>query len=382
MKCLFALALATLSVGARGARAQDARPAGDIAAQRASAERAVRDLSDALKAATAEAMADTTQAKPGRLRFTYEADRRDDCRVRFTQRARVWKAETQLISDADLSALSPDINVWTSPSDGLVIVTAQTTSGRSEVTERVRGAGDDQEHPGDGVRFRGWNRTTAERIAAPLAAAIRACGGQPQDAAARALVARRIDSVAAAARTVAAARADSLRAIRSRLPGPGRWVVDSSPPANNRRQTWWAVVAANDTLVGRYRATRPALQLYCASDTKRVELVVLLGQPAELSVNVEKRGGNRYMVKRAAMMLSRDEQPVRVAGWLYDGKNDRVGPDEGQQFDEALAEIVAGRRYRVGVRLLDMKEPSYAAFELDGVAERLVWLRERCSAKD
>jgi hypothetical protein len=80
-------------------------------------------------------------------------------------------------------------------------------------------------------------------------------------------------------------------------------------------------------------------------------------------------------------MLGRDEQPVRVAGWLYDRKSDKVGPDEGKQVDEALADVVAARRYRFGVRLLDMKEPSYAVFEVDGVAERLAWLRERCGAK-
>jgi hypothetical protein len=86
------------------------------------------------------------------------------------------------------------------------------------------------------------------------------------------------------------------------------------------------------------------------------------------------------MVDHAAVTLSRDEQPERVAGWLYDHKNYRVGPDEGKQLDEALADIVAGRRYRFGVRLLDMKEPSHAVFQLDGVAEHLAWLRERCGA--
>jgi hypothetical protein len=381
MKCLLALALVALSVGAHGALAQAAVPAGGIQSQGARAEQAVRELSDALKTAAVEATADTTQAKPGRLRFTYEVDRRDDCRLRFTQKARVWKAETRLISDADLSSLSPDIDIWTSPVDGLVIVTAYTTSGRPEIPERFRGTGDDEEQHRDGVRFRGWNRAAADRIAAPLAAAIRACEGRPQDAAARVLVANRLDSLAAERARAAAARADSARSVRARLPGPGRWVVDSSPPATNRRQTWWAAVAANDTLLGRYRATRPVLQLYCASDTKRVELIVLLGQPATLSVNVEKRGGKRYMVDRAAIMLGRDEQPVRVTGWLYDRKNDRVGPDEGKQLDETLADVIAARRYRLGVRLLDMKEPSYAVFEVDGVAERLAWLRERCGAK-
>jgi hypothetical protein len=350
-------------------------------AQGAPAELAIRELSEALKTAAAEATADTAQGRPGRLRFTYEVDRRGDCRVRLTQRARVWKAESQLISDADLTSLSPDLDLWTSPDDGIIIVTAYTTSGQPEIAERWRGTDDDTEHRRDGLRFRGWNRAAVERVAAPLAAAIRACGGRPQDAAARALVARRIDSVAAAARAKTAAQADSLRSIRARMPGPGRWVVDSSPAVKNRRQIWWAVVAASDTVVGRYQATRPVLQLFCGSDTRRVELVVILGQPAELSVNVERRGQKRYMVDRAAVTLQRDEQPARAAGWLYDTKNHRVGPEEGAQLDETLADLLTARRYRVGLRLFDMKEPSHTVFEVDGLARQLEWVRHHCGAK-
>jgi hypothetical protein len=110
-------------------------------------------------------------------------------------------------------------------------------------------------------------------------------------------------------------------------------------------------------------------------------VVVLLGQPAALSVNVETRGQKRYMVRRAPVMLGRDEQPVRMTGWLQDMKNYRVGPDEGEQLDETLADLTASRRYRFGVRLFDMKEPSYTVFELDGVAQHLEWVRRHCGAK-
>ena len=365
-RVLVSVTLSAAATGAIPAQAQDASP-----------EQALRDLSEALKAAAAEATADTTQSKPGRLRFTYELDRRGECRVRLTQRSRVWKAESKLVSDADLSLLSPEVNTWTDPNEGMVIVTAWTTSGRVEIPERWQ---DDDEQRRDAVRFRGWHRDAAERIARPLAAAITACGGRPQDAAAKALIARRVDSVSAAARAQVAADADTVRVLQARVPGPGRWVLDSSPPVKNRRQGWWAAVAASDTLVGRYRATRPVLQLYCASDRERIGLVVLLGQPAELKVNVEKRGGKQYLVNRAAVSLGRDDQPTRVTGWLHDHEKHRILPDEGKRLDEALADLTAARRYRLGVRLLDMKETSWAVFELDGVAERMAWLREHCGA--
>jgi hypothetical protein len=158
-------------------------------------------------------------------------------------------------------------------------------------------------------------------------------------------------------------------------------VVDSSPAVKNRRQSWWVAVAANDTLVGRYQATRPVLQLFCGSDTRRVELVVLLGQAATLSVDIETRGQKRYMVDRAAVMVGRDEEPVRVDGWLYDTKTYRVGPGEGKQLEQALADLLAARRYRFGVRLFDMKEPRYTVFELDGVAQQLEWVRQHCGAQ-
>jgi hypothetical protein len=348
-------------------------------AQGAPVEPAIRQLTEVLKTAAAEAKADTTQAKPGRVRLTYQLDRRGDCRVRLTQRDRIWKAEHQLISEADLSSLSPEIDIWTNPKDGMIVVTAYTTSGRTEVAEWW----DDEEEARqrDGLIFRAWYRSAAERIATPLAAAIRACGGRPQDDAARALVERRADSVSAAKRAQAGAQADSLRAVRARIPSPGRWVVDSTPAVKNRYQTWWAAVAANDTIVGKYEATRPVLQLYCGTKNRQVEVLVLLGQAADISVHSEQRGRNHYLVHRAVIMLGRDDQPMRVAAWLHDHKKDRVGPEEGAQLDEALADLVAARRYRFGVRLFDMKEPSYAVFELDGVAQHLTWLRERCDAK-
>jgi hypothetical protein len=98
-------------------------------------------------------------------------------------------------------------------------------------------------------------------------------------------------------------------------------------------------------------------------------------------MNVEKRGQKRYMVERTAVTLGRDDEPVRAAGWLQDRKNYRVGPEEGKQLDEALADLAAARRYRFGVRLFDMKQPSSTVFELDGVAQHLEWVRQHCGGK-
>jgi hypothetical protein len=154
------------------------------------------------------------------------------------------------------------------------------------------------------------------------------------------------------------------------------WVVDSTPPRKGRRQTFWAAVAAGDSVIGKYRTTRPVLQLFCHSNIKKVGLQIQTGQlisgryPSPLT-------GSR--VGRTGVLIQRDDGQEQQAGWLFHMDTHVIGPDENNQ-GKTVEEAVAAGRYRLGV-MLNPVGRRYMEFDLTGIAERVEWVASHCGAK-
>jgi hypothetical protein len=156
----------------------------------------------------------------------------------------------------------------------------------------------------------------------------------------------------------------------------GRWVLDSTPTKKNRRQTYLAAIAATDTVVGKYRTTRPILKLYCHNTVKQVGLEIWVGQQISGSLPGVAVGSH---VGYTELRIQRDSQPEEKAKWLYDLDKDVMGPDMKHQH-ETIEQLVGTPQYRVGVPLYKIGL-RYMTFDLTEAAERLAWVADHCGVK-
>lgn len=156
----------------------------------------------------------------------------------------------------------------------------------------------------------------------------------------------------------------------------GRWVLDSTPPRKNQRQTYVAAIAASDTVVGRNRTTRPILRLYCHNNVREVGLEIHVGQQIDGTLPGVTRGSS---VGYTQLLIQRDSQPEQKAAWLYHLNKQVMGPDKRGQSD-AIKELSAASQYRVGVPIYKIGR-RYMTFDVADVAERLAWVADHCGVK-
>jgi hypothetical protein len=157
----------------------------------------------------------------------------------------------------------------------------------------------------------------------------------------------------------------------------GRWLLDSTPTRKNRRQTYVAGLAASDTIIGKFRTTRPFLRIYCHNTVKRVGLEIWVGQQIDGSLPGVGVGS---AVGRTKLRIQRDSQPEQMANWLFELRKQVMGPDTRAQ-PATLQELVATNQYRVGVQLYGVGL-RYVTFDVTDAAERLAWVADHCGVKD
>jgi hypothetical protein len=168
------------------------------------------------------------KSQPPRMHFAYELDAEAGCGVKLTSRWKTGHVERRTVFEADLSALSPDVEIQRGTADSLVFVSANTSSGRPDILERVvRGAAANREERTDKLLFLLWEHALADSLAHHLAGAVRACGGQPRTEEAARLAGARRDSIAAMVKARELApevRAEAIEAchlaIRGKLRAP------------------------------------------------------------------------------------------------------------------------------------------------------------------
>jgi hypothetical protein len=152
------------------------------------------------------------------------------------------------------------------------------------------------------------------------------------------------------------------------------WAVDSTPYRKNRRQHFWAYVVAKDSIVGKYRATRPVLKLHCDNDRKRLGIQIWTGQftPGGVISLMNHTGRTRVIIQH-------DDQPAREAVWWAQTKDYVIAPflDDGAK---AVEELLASRRYRIGV-FVDSVGRQDTEFDVTGAAEQAARLTSQCRAK-
>src|SRR5688500_3768886 len=102
-----------------------------LAAQQSDIETSLR----AVRAVLAVPQQAPPKSGPSRMHFAYELDVQSGCTVKLTSRWKTGLVEHRTVVEADLSAVSPDIEIHRA--DTLVIVSASTSSGRSELHRRV-----------------------------------------------------------------------------------------------------------------------------------------------------------------------------------------------------------------------------------------------------
>jgi hypothetical protein len=131
------------------------------------------------------------------MELTYKVNEWTGCRIKLTSRWKGRLVERQRVSDADLSLLSPQVEIQDDSTTLLTGVMAHTTSGQPDIPVQViHGSGPKMRQAGT-LAFMLSDRAFARTLARHLADAVTACGGQPRDEAATSLGAARRDSVTA-----------------------------------------------------------------------------------------------------------------------------------------------------------------------------------------
>jgi hypothetical protein len=115
-----------------------------------------------------------------RMEFTYKVNEWTGCRIKLTSSWKGPVVERRSVFDADLSLLSPQVEIQDGSTTMLTGVMVHTTSGQADILKKViRGSDPKTQHVGT-LAFMLSDRAFARTLARHLADAVTACGGKPR----------------------------------------------------------------------------------------------------------------------------------------------------------------------------------------------------------